>query len=200
MKKYQSGGKTSKATTKPASKPNFASARDSVQTARNISKTVRDFAKKSGEYQTANMRNQPNLTKRTFTDAQQDSARVSLGKYLDEKGFKVGKGNKFSQADKDEIASRSFSYWGEELDEMQPASNYKKGGSIKKPTTMKKYQDGGKTSSGKMITKPSSKPATKESGKLITKPSSKPAAKPSDKKSGKMLIMKSGGKMGKKPC
>ena len=51
-----------------------------------------------------------------------------------------------------------------------------------------------------MITKPSSKPATKESGKLITKPSSKPAAKPSDKKSGKMLIMKYGGKMGKKSC
>ena len=65
---------------------------------------------------------------------------------------------------------------------------------------MKKYQDGDKISSGKMITKPSSKPATKESGKLITKPSSKPAAKSSDKKSGKMLIMKSGGKMGKKSC
>ena len=119
------------------------------------------------------MRNQPNLTKRTFTDAQQDSARVSLGKYLDEKGFKVGKGNKFSQADKDEIASRSFSYWGEELDEMQPASNYKKGGSIKKPTTMK------------------NKPAPKK----------KMSAKEMEAmKKAKTPMMKYGGKMGKKPC
>ena len=173
MKKYQSGGKTSKAT----AKSNFSSPRDSVQTARDISSTVREYAKKSGEFYNAypSNRERPGAyTPRTFTDAQQDSASVALGKYLDKKGFKKGEGNKFSVADKNEISRRALTLRGELDDRESPASKYKKGGTIKNQTSMKKQ-----------------KPAPKKKVSAKEMEAMKKANTP---------MMKYGGKIGKKPC
>jgi len=133
MKNTSKKGKTQEPPKKKASapkptsapKPNFASPRDSVQNARDISQRLR-------------------LYKAFRTPISSDSTREKedldlLEKFLDKRGF-GGPNNKFSTRDKDEIVKRALSPAGAYRDEQDPATNYKKGG--KMPTT---YAKGGKT-------------------------------------------------------
>lgn len=148
MKKYQSGGKASKAQPK-----NFKSAQDSVQTARDISQRIRTFDRSPSYSDSA----------REKTDAEM------LKSFLNSKGF-GGPKNRFSTTDKERIAKRAFHPLGAEMDKEDPATNYKSGGTIKKQTMKNKPAPKKKMSAKEMEAMKKAKTPMMKSGGKMKKP------------------------------